>query len=130
MTAFAISSVVAHWNDLAADHHHQYGKGDAAAWSALLPCRRGRGAHGSDPGDHTLPLVVAFLAAQRRFIEGITLIGLKGRTTSLISIQERIMNFFKQTIAAAAIATGLCVPAFADTTLADKVGISLLRDDC
>ncbi|ATU93192.1 ABC transporter substrate-binding protein [Phyllobacterium zundukense] len=27
------------------------------------------------------------------------------------------MNFFKQTIAAAAIATGLCTPAFADTTL-------------
>jgi multiple sugar transport system substrate-binding protein len=27
------------------------------------------------------------------------------------------MNFFKQTIAAAATATGLCVPAFADTTL-------------
>ncbi len=75
------------------------------------------------------------------------------------------MNFFKQTIAAVAIATGLCVPAFADTMLnvhypmlaavnligrmvkeggipvltkqaveqafvADKVGISLLRDDC
>jgi multiple sugar transport system substrate-binding protein len=27
------------------------------------------------------------------------------------------MDFFKQTIAAAAIAIGLCVPAFADTTL-------------
>jgi multiple sugar transport system permease protein len=66
-TAFAIFSVVAHWNDL--------------FWPLLVV--------GSDAGQDygatmalavvmTAPLVIAFLFAQRRFVEGIATAGLKG----------------------------------------------------
>ena len=83
VTAFAIFSVVAHWNDLywpliviskqayatpplglmyfrAAEAGDDYG----ALMAAMLTI--------------TLPLVAAFLFAQKRFVEGITMTGLKG----------------------------------------------------
>ena len=83
VTAFAIFSVVAHWNDL--------------FWP-LIVVTDGRYAtpplgllffRSAEAGDDygalmaatliiTLPLVVAFLLAQKRFVEGITMTGLKG----------------------------------------------------
>lgn len=77
MTAFAISSVVAHWNDLAADHHHQYGRATPPLGRLFFRAAE-TGALMAATLVITLPLVVAFLAAQRRFIKGITLTGLKG----------------------------------------------------
>lgn len=82
-TAFAIFSVVAHWNDL--------------FWP-LIAVQKGNlftpamgilAFRSAEAGDDygvlmaaamlvTLPLVAAFLFAQRRFIEGITMTGLKG----------------------------------------------------
>jgi multiple sugar transport system permease protein len=82
-TAFAIFSVVAHWNDL-------YwpliavSKGDYYTPAMGILAFRSQEA-GEDYGALmaasmlvTAPLVVAFLIAQRRFIEGITMTGLKG----------------------------------------------------
>jgi multiple sugar transport system permease protein len=82
-TAFAIFSVVAHWNDL-------YwpliavNKGDYYTPAMGVLAFRSQEA-GEDYGALmaasmlvTAPLVVAFLIAQRRFIEGITMTGLKG----------------------------------------------------
>jgi multiple sugar transport system permease protein len=82
-TAFAIFSVVAHWNDL-------YWpliavtKGDLYTPAMGVLAFRSQEA-GEDYGALmaaatlvTLPLVAAFLVAQRRFIEGITMTGLKG----------------------------------------------------
>jgi multiple sugar transport system permease protein len=82
-TAFAIFSVVAHWNDL--------------FWPLIVVTRMPLATpplgllffRAAEAGDDygalmaatmivTLPLVLLFLAAQRRFIEGITLSGLKG----------------------------------------------------
>jgi multiple sugar transport system permease protein len=82
-TAFAIFSVVAHWNDLfwplIVVNGHTY----ATPALGVLYFRTEEA--GDDFGAlmaaaviMTLPLVVAFLAAQRRFIEGITMTGLKG----------------------------------------------------
>ena len=83
VTAFAIFSVVAHWNDL-------YwpliviSKQDYATPPLGLMYFRAAEA-GDDYGALmaatliiTLPLVVAFLLAQKRFVEGITMTGLKG----------------------------------------------------
>ncbi len=83
VTAFAIFSVVAHWNDL-------YwpliviSKPDYATPPLGLMYFRAAEA-GDDYGALmaatliiTLPLVVAFLLAQKRFVEGITMTGLKG----------------------------------------------------
>lgn len=82
-TAFAIFSVVAHWNDL-------YwpliavNKGDYYTPAMGVLAFRSQEA-GEDYGALmaaallvTAPLVLAFLIAQRRFIEGITMTGLKG----------------------------------------------------
>jgi multiple sugar transport system permease protein len=82
-TAFAIFSVVAHWNDL--------------YWPLITITRTELATpplgliffKAAEAGDDygalmaatvivTLPLVLLFLAAQRRFIEGVTLSGLKG----------------------------------------------------
>ncbi|MBY5552252.1 carbohydrate ABC transporter permease [Rhizobium leguminosarum] len=83
VTAFAIFSVVAHWNDL-------YwpliviSKQDYATPPLGLMYFRAAEA-GDDCGALmaatliiTLPLVIAFLLAQKRFVEGITMTGLKG----------------------------------------------------
>ncbi|WP_327209749.1 carbohydrate ABC transporter permease [Rhizobium leguminosarum] len=83
VTAFAIFSVVAHWNDL-------YwpliviSKQDYATPPLGLMYFRAAEA-GDDYGALmaatliiTLPLVIAFLLAQKRFVEGITMTGLKG----------------------------------------------------
>lgn len=83
VTAFAIFSVVAHWNDL-------YWplvvitRGDYATPPLGLMYFRAAEA-GDDYGALmaatmiiTLPLVAAFLLAQKRFVEGITMTGLKG----------------------------------------------------
>ncbi|ANL65824.1 sugar ABC transporter permease protein [Rhizobium phaseoli] len=83
VTAFAIFSVVAHWNDL-------YwpliviSKQDYATPPLGLMYFRAAEA-GDDYGALmaatliiTLPLVAAFLLAQKRFVEGITMTGLKG----------------------------------------------------
>ncbi|PDS28510.1 carbohydrate ABC transporter permease [Rhizobium phaseoli] len=83
ITAFAIFSVVAHWNDL-------YwpliviSKQDYATPPLGLMYFRAAEA-GDDYGALmaatliiTLPLVAAFLLAQKRFVEGITMTGLKG----------------------------------------------------
>jgi multiple sugar transport system permease protein len=83
VTAFSIFSVVAHWNDL-------YwplvviSKQDYATPPLGLMYFRAAEA-GDDYGALmaatliiTLPLVAAFLFAQKRFVEGITMTGLKG----------------------------------------------------
>ncbi|HEV2566297.1 MAG TPA: carbohydrate ABC transporter permease [Microvirga sp.] len=83
ITAFSIFSVVAHWNDL-------FWPQIVVTETAMAPPPLGliffRAAEaGDDYGALmaatvvvTVPLLAAFLLAQRRFIEGITLSGLKG----------------------------------------------------
>ncbi|MXQ14294.1 carbohydrate ABC transporter permease [Microvirga makkahensis] len=83
ITAFSIFSVVAHWNDL-------FWPQIVVTETAMAPPPLGliffRAAEaGDDYGALmaatvvvTMPLLAAFLLAQRRFIEGITLTGLKG----------------------------------------------------
>ncbi len=83
ITAFAIFSVVAHWNDLfwplvvVTNQHY------ATPPLGLLYFRAAEA--GDDYGALmaatliiTFPLVAAFLVAQKRFVEGITMTGLKG----------------------------------------------------
>ncbi len=83
-TAFAIFSVVAHWNDLFWPLIAVSGKGELATPALGVIYFRTEEA-GDDFGAlmaaatlTTIPLVAAFLLAQRRFIEGITMTGLKG----------------------------------------------------
>lgn len=82
VTAFAIFSVVAHWNDLFWPLIVVTGDRVATPPLGLFAFRAAEA--GSDYGALmaatlviTLPLVLAFLLAQRRFVEGITLTGLK-----------------------------------------------------
>ncbi len=82
-TAFAIFSVVAHWNDLFWPLI-VIQKGDLYTPAMGIQAFRSVEA-GEDYGALmaaallvTAPLVLAFLLAQRRFIEGITMTGLKG----------------------------------------------------
>lgn len=83
VTAFAIFSVVAHWNDLFWPLIIVTNQSYATPPLGLLYFRAAEA--GDDYGALmaatliiTLPLVIAFLAAQRRFVEGITMTGLKG----------------------------------------------------
>lgn len=83
-TAFAIFSVVAHWNDLFWPLIAVSGKGELATPALGVIYFRTEEA-GDDFGAlmaaatlTTIPLVAAFLLAQRRFVEGITMTGLKG----------------------------------------------------
>lgn len=83
VTAFAIFSVVAHWNDLFWPLIVVTNQTYATPPLGLLYFRAAEA--GDDYGALmaatliiTLPLVVAFLLAQRRFVEGITMTGLKG----------------------------------------------------
>jgi multiple sugar transport system permease protein len=82
-TAFAIFSVVAHWNDLFWPLFVIEGQARATPALGVLYFRS------DEAGDDfaalmsaavimTLPLVLAFLFAQRRFVEGIATTGLKG----------------------------------------------------
>lgn len=82
-TAFAIFSVVAHWNDLFWPLIVVSGHGVATPALGVLYFRTEEA--GDDFGAlmaaavlMTAPLVLAFLVAQRRFIEGVTMTGLKG----------------------------------------------------
>ncbi|KAA0690565.1 carbohydrate ABC transporter permease [Neorhizobium sp. P12A] len=83
VTAFAIFSVVAHWNDLYWPLIVISKQGYATPPLGLMYFRAAEA--GDDYGALmaatlfiTLPLVVAFLLAQKRFVEGITMTGLKG----------------------------------------------------
>ncbi|WP_027351327.1 carbohydrate ABC transporter permease [Halotalea alkalilenta] len=83
ITAFSIFSVVAHWNDLFWPLIVVTSPEMATPPLGLLFFRAAEA--GDDYGALmaattvvTLPLVVAFLLAQKRFIEGITMTGLKG----------------------------------------------------
>lgn len=83
ITAFSIFSVVAHWNDLFWPLIVVNAMERSTPPLGLLYFRAAEA--GDDYGALmaatliiTLPLLLAFLAAQRRFIEGITLTGLKG----------------------------------------------------
>lgn len=83
VTAFAIFSVVAHWNDLFWPLIVVTNQTYATPPLGLLYFRAAEA--GDDYGALmaatliiTLPLVLAFLAAQKSFIEGITMTGLKG----------------------------------------------------
>ncbi|MEP3113939.1 carbohydrate ABC transporter permease [Nisaea sp.] len=83
LLAFAIFSVVAHWNDYF--WPRVVITGDRNLYTPPLGLREFRG--GSDGSDWgammatatiiVTPLIVAFLMAQKRFIEGITLTGMK-----------------------------------------------------
>ena len=83
LLAFAIFSVVAHWNDYF--WPRVVITGDRNLYTPPLGLREFRG--GSDGSDWgammatatiiITPLIVAFLLAQKRFIEGITLTGMK-----------------------------------------------------
>lgn len=82
-TAFAIFSVVAHWNDLFWPLIVVSGPGHATPALGVLYFRTEEA--GDDFGAlmaasvvMTTPLVLAFLVAQRRFVEGIATTGLKG----------------------------------------------------
>jgi multiple sugar transport system permease protein len=82
-TAFAIFSVVAHWNDLFWPLIATQGHARATPALGVLYFRSEEA--GDDFGAMmaaavlmTLPLVLAFLLAQRRFVEGIATTGLKG----------------------------------------------------
>lgn len=83
ITAFAIFSVVAHWNDLFWPLIVVTNQDYATPPLGLLFFRAAEA--GDDYGALmaatliiTLPLVSAFLLAQKRFVEGITMTGLKG----------------------------------------------------
>ncbi|MBT9372267.1 carbohydrate ABC transporter permease [Rhizobium sp. CSW-27] len=83
VTAFAIFSVVAHWNDLYWPLIVVSNQAYATPPLGLLYFRAAEA--GDDYGALmaatliiTLPLVAAFLLAQKRFVEGITMTGLKG----------------------------------------------------
>ncbi|MFB9952371.1 carbohydrate ABC transporter permease [Rhizobium puerariae] len=83
ITAFAIFSVVAHWNDLYWPLIVVSNQAYATPPLGLLYFRAAEA--GDDYGALmaatliiTFPLVAAFLAAQKRFVEGITMTGLKG----------------------------------------------------
>jgi multiple sugar transport system permease protein len=83
VTAFAIFSVVAHWNDLFWPLIVVTNQSYATPPLGLLFFRAAEA--GDDYGALmaatliiTLPLVIAFLLAQKRFVEGITMTGLKG----------------------------------------------------
>ncbi|TPI44153.1 carbohydrate ABC transporter permease [Mesorhizobium sp. B3-1-6] len=83
VTAFAIFSVVAHWNDLYWPLIVISKQAYATPPLGLMYFRAAEA--GDDYGALmaatliiTLPLVVAFLLAQKRFVEGITMTGLKG----------------------------------------------------
>lgn len=83
LTAFAIFSVVAHWNDYF--WPRIVVTGDRSLFTPPLGLREFKGdADGDNFGPMmatavviVTPLVVAFLLAQRRFVEGITLTGMK-----------------------------------------------------
>lgn len=82
-TAFGIFSVVAHWNDLFWPLIVVQGHARATPALGVLQVRSEEA--GDDFGAMmaaavimTLPLVLAFLLAQRRFVEGIATTGLKG----------------------------------------------------
>jgi multiple sugar transport system permease protein len=82
-TAFAIFSVVAHWNDLFWPLIVVQGHAYATPALGVLHFRSEEA--GDDFGAMmaaavvmTLPLILAFLAAQKRFVEGIATTGLKG----------------------------------------------------
>jgi multiple sugar transport system permease protein len=82
-TAFAIFSVVAHWNDLFWPLIAVTGHDRATPALAILQYRSEEagddfGALMAASAIMTAPLVVAFLFAQRRFVEGIATTGLKG----------------------------------------------------
>ncbi len=83
ITAFSIFSVVAHWNDLFWPLIVVTNQAYATPPLGLLYFRAAEA--GDDYGalmaatlTITLPLVLAFLLAQKRFVEGITMTGLKG----------------------------------------------------
>ena len=83
VTAFAVFSVVAHWNDLFWPLIVVTDSRFATPPLGLLTFRAAEA--GDDFGALmaatlviTLPLVLGFLVAQRRFVEGITMTGLKG----------------------------------------------------
>jgi multiple sugar transport system permease protein len=83
ITAFSIFSVVAHWNDLYWPLIVISKQAYATPPLGLMYFRAAEA--GDDYGalmaatlTITLPLVVAFLFAQKRFVEGITMTGLKG----------------------------------------------------
>ncbi|MCJ7996433.1 carbohydrate ABC transporter permease [Rhizobium cremeum] len=83
ITAFSIFSVVAHWNDLFWPLIVVTNQAYATPPLGLLYFRAAEA--GDDYGALmaatliiTLPLVLAFLLAQKRFVEGITMTGLKG----------------------------------------------------
>jgi multiple sugar transport system permease protein len=83
VTAFAIFSVVAHWNDLYWPLIVISKPGYATPPLGLMNFRAAEA--GDDYGALmaatiiiTIPLVAAFLFAQKRFVEGITMTGLKG----------------------------------------------------
>ncbi len=83
LLAFAIFSVVAHWNDYFWPRVVLTGERDLFTPPLGLREFRG-GTDGSDWGPMmatatviVTPLIVAFLMAQRRFVEGITLTGMK-----------------------------------------------------
>lgn len=83
ITAFSIFSVVAHWNDLFWPLIVVTNQSYATPPLGLLYFRAAEA--GDDYGALmaatliiTLPLVLAFLFAQKRFVEGITMTGLKG----------------------------------------------------
>ena len=83
ITAFAIFSVVAHWNDLYWPLIVVSNQAYATPPLGLLYFRAAEA--GDDYGALmaatliiTFPLVTAFLLAQKRFVEGITMTGLKG----------------------------------------------------
>jgi multiple sugar transport system permease protein len=82
-TAFAIFSVVAHWNDLFWPLIAVTGHDRATPALAILHYRSEEagddfGALMAASAIMTAPLVLAFLFAQRRFVEGIATTGLKG----------------------------------------------------
>jgi multiple sugar transport system permease protein len=83
LLAFAIFSVVAHWNDYFWPRMVITGNRDL--FTPPLGIREFRGGIDSDEFGPmmasivtvTVPLIVAFIIAQKRFIEGITLTGMK-----------------------------------------------------
>jgi multiple sugar transport system permease protein len=82
-TAFAVFSVVSHWNDLfwpsvMLQTDHAATVPYAIATYATTESFSDYGAQMAAATLAVLPLLLAFLAAQRQFVRGIALSGLKG----------------------------------------------------
>ena len=135
LIAFGIFSLVAHWNDyfwplIAVGEERLYTPPLGIAFLKL----NGEGtAYGSLMAAATIvitPLVIAFLIAQRRFIEGITFTGLKGlnKNNQRRTDMQRLLRLGVATLAAAMVLGSGQVLAQTKTTINVQYPLGFIFD--